>query len=260
MNGSEALVDLGGRLEVEVRRRVGRRSRLVTARHRPTSALVEVARQIAATSGQPTALHLQVVHGTEQTPASKQNITTLNTNLARDQDETVDRPEVRSHRLEVVRATEDGEQHGVGDEVEARERAALVVKVTDERLEADLELDVNMAQHDSLGHLFAVAALQHVARVVRPLHHLRPPLVDAREPLRLLRQFLRRFRKTEDGLQVLPQVLHFQPRLQHLAHLLQLLRPVGRLVTQRPDVSGRKHDAFQMIEITLVQYCRRTLK
>ena len=68
-------------------------------------------------------------------------------------------PEVGPHRLQVIGSGEQCQQDGVRHEVEAWEGPALVVEVTHQRLEADLQLFVNVSQDHSLGHLPAIAAL-----------------------------------------------------------------------------------------------------
>ena len=59
-------------------------------------------------------------------------------------------PEMRFDRLEVIRSTEDGQEDGVGQEVEPWEDLSLLVQVASQGLEADLQLLVDVTQHYAL--------------------------------------------------------------------------------------------------------------
>jgi hypothetical protein len=69
---------------------------------------------------------------------------------------------MRPHRLQIIGATENGEQHGIRHKVESREGAAFVVQIARQRLEADLQLSVDVPQYHALRYFLTIATLQTV--------------------------------------------------------------------------------------------------
>ena len=69
---------------------------------------------------------------------------------------------MRSHRLQVTGSRQQSQQDGVRHKVESWEGPALVVEVTHQRLEADLQLFVDVAQNHSLGNLAPIATLNRL--------------------------------------------------------------------------------------------------
>mmetsp|Transcript_26831 Transcript_26831/g.47705 ORF Transcript_26831/g.47705 Transcript_26831/m.47705 type:complete len:295 (+) Transcript_26831:147-1031(+) len=150
-----------------------------------------------------------------------------------------DLAEERLHAKWVLCLRQNLQQLIVGEEIKARERATLCLEVVIQTLLDQIQVVV--AVDPNLEEPFRGALSQSVPVGVDAAHHLPPLAIHELELLPLSGELLHDIGRIENGLEIHPGPLNFQPLVETFRDVVKLLVPLVDLFLERLVERGELH-------------------